>query len=168
MHLVTVYFSYSSNRHSLVAKATAASIYHILVWYNCRRMWFNLKFLRTGNAILSSNLGISLKGLAIGNGWIDGRHQYPAYLDYAVKHGIIEENSDVRLFSMVHDKVSEIVLQLWKSVKQETDDCVAALDQITNSVPVQISKCEGLVSSIAMSHGTTYVNFLDWKVFRGL
>lgn len=67
----------------------------------------------------------------------------------------------MRLFSMVHDKVSEIVLQLWKSVKQETDDCVAALDQITNSVPVQISKCEGLVSSIAMSHGTTYVNFLD-------
>ena len=36
-----------------------------------------------------------LRGAAIGNGWIDSQTQYPAYLDYAVKHGIIEENSEV-------------------------------------------------------------------------
>lgn len=48
-----------------------------------------------GDAIISSNLGVPLKGLAIGNGWIDARHQYPAYLDYAVKHDLIEETSDV-------------------------------------------------------------------------
>ena len=52
-----------------------------------------------GDAILGSDLGISLKGLAIGNGWIDAKHQYPAYLEYSVKHGIIEENSEVCLFA---------------------------------------------------------------------
>lgn len=48
------------------------------------------------DAILSSNLNIPLRGAAIGNGWMDARRQYPAYLDYAVKHGIIEAGSEVR------------------------------------------------------------------------
>jgi len=48
------------------------------------------------DAILESDLGIPLKGAAIGNGWIDPRRQYPAYLDYAVKTGLLEENSPVR------------------------------------------------------------------------
>ena len=49
------------------------------------------------DAILTSNLPTKLSGAAIGNGWIDGRTQYPAYLEYATKHGILEENSDVRV-----------------------------------------------------------------------
>jgi carboxypeptidase D len=36
--------------------------------------------------------------MAIGNGWIDAKRQYPAYLDYSVKHGLLEENSDVSAF----------------------------------------------------------------------
>lgn len=39
-------------------------------------------------------------------------------------------------------------------MKQETDDCVTEMDRITGPVPVQISKCEGLVSSVALSHRT--------------
>lgn len=50
----------------------------------------------TANAILDSDLKIPLAGAAIGNGWIDVRRQYPAYLDYSVKHGLIEPNSEVR------------------------------------------------------------------------
>ena len=46
---------------------------------------------------MSSDLGLPLRGAAIGNGWMDGRAQYPAYLDYGIKHGIIDENSDVRI-----------------------------------------------------------------------
>ncbi len=46
-------------------------------------------------AILNSELGIPLRGSAIGNGWIDARRQYPAYLDYAVKHGLVELGSAV-------------------------------------------------------------------------
>ena len=51
---------------------------------------------KSADAILSSDLPTPLRGVAIGNGWLDARRQYPAYLDYAVKHGIIEENSEVR------------------------------------------------------------------------
>jgi carboxypeptidase D len=54
------------------------------------------------DAILSSKLNIPLHGIAIGNGWIDGRRQYPSFLDYAVKHAILEENSDVSDFSVRH------------------------------------------------------------------
>jgi len=49
----------------------------------------------TADAILNSDLHIPLMGAAIGNGWIDARRQYPSYLDYAVKVGILEENSEV-------------------------------------------------------------------------
>lgn len=49
------------------------------------------------DAILSSNLRANFMGAAIGNGWIDGRSQYSAYLDYAVKHGLIEEGTDVSI-----------------------------------------------------------------------
>lgn len=51
----------------------------------------------TADAILNSTLNIPLKGAAIGNGWMDSKSQYPAYIEYAVKTGLIEENSKVRL-----------------------------------------------------------------------
>lgn len=51
------------------------------------------------DAILDSQLSTPLKGIAIGNGWIDGYTQYPSYLEYAVKHGILSESEDVSLRS---------------------------------------------------------------------
>lgn len=54
-------------------------------------------YISAANAILESNLRVNLMGAAIGNGWIDGRSQYPAYLEYAVKHGLVEESSDVSM-----------------------------------------------------------------------
>lgn len=47
------------------------------------------------DAILNSNLGLPLKGVAIGNGWIDSQTQYPSYLEYALKHGIVAEGGGV-------------------------------------------------------------------------
>lgn len=47
------------------------------------------------DAVLSSDLDIPLKGAAIGNGWMDARRQYPAYLDYSLKHSLLQENSAV-------------------------------------------------------------------------
>lgn len=41
-------------------------------------------------------LSTPLKGIAIGNGWIDGRAQYPAYYDYAIEAGLIKAGSAVR------------------------------------------------------------------------
>ena len=55
------------------------------------------------DTILDSNLNLPLKGIAIGNGWIDAYTQYPSYLEYAVKHGILSESEDASrtLFSQV-------------------------------------------------------------------
>lgn len=49
----------------------------------------------TAKAILDSNVPTPLKGIAIGNGWIDAMAQYPAYVEYAAKYGIIKEGSEV-------------------------------------------------------------------------
>jgi Serine carboxypeptidase len=64
--------------------------------YNAARSHF---FYYTADAVLSSHLPTPLRGIAIGNGWQDARRQYPSYLDYSVKHGLIEENSEVKKFS---------------------------------------------------------------------
>ena len=44
---------------------------------------------------MNSSLGVPLRGSAIGNGWIDARRQYPAYLEYAVRHGLVEPGTTV-------------------------------------------------------------------------
>lgn len=46
--------------------------------------------------MLKAGLPKTLKGVAIGNGWIDARRQYPAYLEYGLKHGLVVSGSDVR------------------------------------------------------------------------
>ena len=46
--------------------------------------------------MIEAGLPQTLKGIAIGNGWIDARRQYPAYLEYGLKHGLVESGSDVR------------------------------------------------------------------------
>ena len=69
--------------------------------------FFSLRFLNAASLIFDDHcsadailkttlLSTPLKGIAIGNGWIDGRYQYPAYLEFAIRSGIITENSDVR------------------------------------------------------------------------
>ncbi|KAJ7771009.1 Alpha/Beta hydrolase protein [Mycena maculata] len=83
------------------------------------------------NSILNSNLGIPLRGIAIGNGWIDARRQYPSYIDFAVKVGILEENSEP-----------------WKKAKVRTDECMAQLAQITSPEPIVAPKCEGLLLDV--------------------
>ncbi|THG98100.1 hypothetical protein EW026_g4029 [Hermanssonia centrifuga] len=83
------------------------------------------------NAILDSDLNIPLRGAAIGNGWMDGMTQYPAYLDYAVKHGIVEENSED-----------------YKRGKEATDQCMDKLKGYTDVYPVHDSFCEGLLGAV--------------------
>ncbi|KAF8076754.1 pheromone-processing carboxypeptidase KEX1 [Lyophyllum atratum] len=83
------------------------------------------------DAILESSLQIPLRGIAIGNGWIDPRRQYPMYLDFAVKVGLLDENSDA-----------------WKEAKKITDHCVAELDKIKGREPMQVKACERLVVDV--------------------
>ncbi|OAX43364.1 carboxypeptidase KEX1 [Rhizopogon vinicolor AM-OR11-026] len=90
------------------------------------------------DAILSSELKISLQGVAIGNGWIDARNQYPAYLDYAVAHGILEESS-----------------QYFKDSKQATDRCMSEFRLTTGPEPIHVSVCEGLISQVLEAKSRT-------------
>ncbi|THU91889.1 carboxypeptidase KEX1 [Dendrothele bispora CBS 962.96] len=83
------------------------------------------------NAVLHSELNIPLMGAAIGNGWIDARRQYPSYLDFAVKVGILEQNSDA-----------------WKEAKKRTDECMAEVEAITGMEPISVPSCEGLLLDV--------------------
>ncbi|KZT71626.1 alpha/beta-hydrolase [Daedalea quercina L-15889] len=86
------------------------------------------------DAILNSPLNIPLRGVAVGNGWIDGRHQYPSFLPYAVKHGLIEENSEE-----------------WKHGKQATDNCMKEMEKYKDFEPVKVSVCEGVMHEVVRS-----------------
>ncbi|KZT29372.1 alpha/beta-hydrolase [Neolentinus lepideus HHB14362 ss-1] len=83
------------------------------------------------DAILNSDLNLPFKGVAIGNGWIDARRQYPAFLDYAVKHGLVEPNSDD-----------------YKRSKDVTDQCMAELDKITDREPINVDVCERVMMTV--------------------
>jgi carboxypeptidase D len=106
------------------------------------------------NAVLDSSLHIPLKGAAIGNGWMDGKHQYPGFLQYGVKHGLIEENSEA-----------------WKRAKKTTDDCMAELDgTYKDSNPISTDRCEQVLFSVLASrervvNGTKYcTNIYDVRL----
>ncbi|KAL0070176.1 Cell death protease [Marasmius tenuissimus] len=82
------------------------------------------------DAILGSNINIPLKGIAIGNGWIDARRQYLSYLEYSVKMGILEHDS-----------------KEYKEAKARTDECAEALKAI-DTEPTGVEECEGLLFEV--------------------
>ncbi|KAI0268162.1 alpha/beta-hydrolase [Gloeopeniophorella convolvens] len=86
-------------------------------------------------AVLNSNLGVNLRGAAIGNGWIDARRQYPAYLDYAVKHGLVEQGS-----------------AQYERGKKVTDDCMALLNNMEGE-PVHVDVCERVMHAVVNEPG---------------
>jgi len=81
-------------------------------------------------ALLESRHNIPLKGVAIGNGWMDVKRQYLSYLDYSVKMGLIEENSET-----------------WKKTKRAHERCEAAIEKIKME-PIHIRECSGIMRSI--------------------
>lgn len=93
-------------------------------------------------------MAVPLRGVAIGNGWIDPRRQYPTYIDFAVKVGLLEENSDVRLNLRIHLPELHIFLQAWKEARKVTDICVAELDKNKDKEMMSVKGCERLVMDI--------------------
>ncbi|CAL1700266.1 unnamed protein product [Somion occarium] len=93
------------------------------------------------DAILNANLGVPFRGAAIGNGWIDARRQYPSFLEYAVKHGIVTENSDD-----------------WKRGKDITDRCMEDIEKEAGSIePIHTDLCES-VMNVVIEHHTKQIN----------
>jgi carboxypeptidase D len=94
-------------------------------------------------------LNIPLRGIAIGNGWIDSKEQYLAYLDFAVKVGLLEENSQVFPLRPIcqNSCLSHLVVQNWEKVKDEHDKCSTALDKL-HTIPMAVRECAGIMRSI--------------------
>jgi len=86
-------------------------------------------------AVLNSSLGVPLRGSAIGNGWIDARRQYPAYLEYAVRHGLVEPGTTQ-----------------YDRGKKATDECVALLNGIEGE-PIHVDFCEDVMQAVVNEPG---------------
>lgn len=92
-------------RHTLLVKVSPANSYPISVKCPfvtfCWCLYLILPTFETADAILESNLQIPLKGIAIGNGWMDPMHQYASFLPFMLQTGLLEKDSEVGLYSSV-------------------------------------------------------------------
>jgi carboxypeptidase D len=111
------------------------------------------------NAILSSDIVYPLRGVAIGNGWFDGRHQYPSYLEYAVRHGIVDPSTSVSLSPPPRERplTFSCYLKLYKTLKAETDACMRGFNAIGGYEPTSVSLCENLVVRVLGGKATKWV-----------
>ncbi|KAI9610069.1 hypothetical protein H4Q26_007064 [Puccinia striiformis f. sp. tritici PST-130] len=87
-------------------------------------------------AILDTNIiSAPLKGIIIGNGWIDPVNQYLAYPDFAFKVGLVNPNS-----------------KSGEKVKAELNKCQEWIKSNNNNTsPIHIEACEGILSAITDS-----------------
>lgn len=76
-----------------------------------------------------------MKGLLIGNGWIDPYNQYPAYLDFALQAGVIKKGTQ-----------AETV------VRTQVDNCMKKLDGMgVQNVRIHNGECENILGAITDS-----------------
>ncbi|KAM6496201.1 Alpha/Beta hydrolase fold [Amanita muscaria] len=138
-------FSYTSTDHFISSPTEAAEQFLVFLrnLYKVFPQYINMDTYLGGesfagqwipffaNAILDSDLGVPLKGAAIGNGWIDPRRQYPAYLDYAVKMRLLEENTE-----------------LWKKSKSAVEKCTQAYSKLTHE-PMSVHECSSILFDVS-------------------
>lgn len=85
------------------------------------------------DAILNADLPkMHLKGLAIGNGWVDPLNQYPAYAEFAYQKGLIKKGTPEG-----------------KELDLAVGSCVETMKQYEDPLktPVHIDGCEAVVMS---------------------
>lgn len=83
----------------------------------------------------TTRISTPLKGLLIGNGWIDPINQYPAYLDFALDAGVVKKGSATET-----------------SIRKSVDSCLARLTAggVIN-VKIHNGGCEGILGAITDS-----------------
>ena len=88
------------------------------------------------DAILkTTQLPTKLKGLLIGNGWIDPINQYPAYLEFALAAGVVKKGSDVE-----------------KDLRKQVDSCTSKLKAMKPAeIKIHNAGCEGILGGITDS-----------------
>jgi carboxypeptidase C (cathepsin A) len=77
---------------------------------------------------------LKLRGLLIGNGWIDPAATYKSYLPFAVANNLIEKDSD--LYNSINDEVKLCQQALSKEVHIFEEQCELILDQISVDGPM--------------------------------
>lgn len=108
--------------------------------------------LSQADALLSTKqVNVNLRGLLIGNGWIDPYNQYPAYLDFAYSSKLLTPDTNAA-----------------KNVERAVANCDAERKRIgKDDFPINNGMCEGILSSITETtlqvvNGVTYcVNNYD-------
>ncbi|KAI6040441.1 Alpha/Beta hydrolase protein [Pisolithus marmoratus] len=94
--------------------------------------------------ILDSDLNLPLRGVAIGNGWIDARNQYPAYIEYAVARGLVDLSSE--------------------AIKRERMSAWTELNRIKNLEPINVDRCEDLLTYVLQPGRHTARMFTDVRL----
>jgi carboxypeptidase D len=92
---------------------------------------------------------INLKGIAIGNGWIDPLQQYPGYVDFAYEKGLIKKDSPVRRrFSSMTEYTDG---QEATHVEEILARCQTQMDMYTDpfNTPVNINGCGGVMDAVS-------------------
>ncbi|GAA5981126.1 hypothetical protein JCM11641_003121 [Rhodosporidiobolus odoratus] len=85
--------------------------------------------------LASTRLSMRLKGLLIGNGWIDPYNQYPAYLDFALSAGVIKKSTEAET-----------------RVRKAVDDCMKALDKKgEKNTRIHEGLCERILGAVTDS-----------------
>ncbi|GAA5991349.1 hypothetical protein JCM10908_003269 [Rhodotorula pacifica] len=84
----------------------------------------------------TTRLPTQLKGILIGNGWIDPWNQYPAYYEFALEAGILKEGSEAD-----------------KKVRKEVENCMSnmRLQGGATKLPVHVGVCERILGAITDS-----------------
>ncbi|OLL22568.1 Pheromone-processing carboxypeptidase KEX1 [Neolecta irregularis DAH-3] len=83
------------------------------------------------NESTSSHRKFNIKGLLIGNGWMDPKTQYPAYLSYSLQNGIIDNSTEG--FAAINDKSTQCALSLENNFSISSPTCEAILTMILDA-----------------------------------
>ncbi len=107
------------------------------------------------DAILKSTLlpDFPLRGIAIGNGWIDPIQQYPGYVDFAYEKGLIKKGTPVSASStgtissegkdMLRSELNLRAIQEADRAERALKTCQAEIDKWLDpaTTPVNINNC---------------------------
>jgi carboxypeptidase D len=92
---------------------------------------------------------INLKGIAIGNGWIDPKQQYPGYVDFAYEKGLIKKDTPVSVNHLVFDRFADG--QEAAAMEATLARCTTEMEKYTDpfNTPVNINNCGGVMDSVS-------------------
>jgi carboxypeptidase D len=92
---------------------------------------------------------INLKGIAIGNGWIDPKQQYPGYVDFAYEKGLIKKDTPVSMHNLHLGQPTDD--QEAAAMEASLARCTTEMEKYTDpfNTPVNINNCGGVMDSVS-------------------